>query len=231
MPADNTKNLRTSLRGFRRKRVALDRFVKEFYVEGGLAYISLKAKDYDSIISCYSVDGLEDLEPAFSAAIEENAVHIPTEYPILLEICGGGFNEEQKDTIEKSIADHYALNMGEAQLALEDNKKRILFITALTVVSAIIIYGLLELLPVIPRIVSDITTIVFWVFLWTLVDTAVFQRSDLKRARTEAAQLASMKVKFVDKFENALAKPAEKKAILDEMFEEDIIVPSTEWKE
>ncbi len=42
--------------------------------------------------------------------------------------------------------------------------------------------------------------IIFWFFLWEWGDVFVFERKRARTARTEAAQLASMKIIFNEKF-------------------------------
>ena len=220
--------LKKNLRGFQKKRVDLDRFVRDFYVENGLAYISCNVNEYCDVIDRYSVSGYEMLEPGLAGYIEQSANYIPVEYPILLEICGCRFSGKQKDTIEKTVADYYALKMGDSQMELDKNRQDIVLISVLTVIMALV-YAVLSFIPEVPAVIRETLTIIFWVFLWTLVDAVVFRRRDMKTARTEAAQLASMKVVFKEKFEDALVKPEEEKAIIKEVFEDDVILPSNEW--
>ena len=110
-----SRRLKENLKQFRRKSVDLDKFVKDFYVENGLAYISCNVNDYYDIIDKYSVDGYEWLNGSFTRFVEENANYVPTEYPIVLEICNHIFTKKQRDCIEETIADYYALKMGDVK--------------------------------------------------------------------------------------------------------------------
>ena len=46
----------------------------------------------------------------------------------------------------------------------------------------------------------DILSIAFCFFLWELGDIAIFERTEIRRQKTEAAQLASMKIMFSERF-------------------------------
>ena len=225
----NTRRLKQNLRSFKRKRIALESFLKDIYIEDGLAYISSNVKDYAGVINEYSVEGYEMLEPAFAAFIEENAQFIPTEYPILLQISGCEFSARQKDVIEKTIADYYGLKMGNAQVELDDNKGNIVLLSVLSIVMGLIVFGLLNILPVVPTALREICVIIFWVFLWSLVDSIVFQRRSMMNSLAEAAQLASMKVVFKPVFQDELVTIDERDKIMEEVFEDDVILPSNEW--
>lgn len=82
------------LNRFKNKKVDIERYVKDYYVENNLAYISVNVNCYEDIISKYSVVGYEDLNQDFVNYLEENAEYIPLEYPIVLEITGTRFSKE-----------------------------------------------------------------------------------------------------------------------------------------
>ena len=218
---------RKNLKKFSKKRVDVGMYVKDLYVDNGLAYISCNVKNYNDIIDPKSVEGYEWLTEDFDRFIDSNANYIPTEYPIVLEICGCKFNKKQRECIEATIADYYALKMGDTQMALSKNLWK-------SVVLALfdIIFALIRWLPFINfsnETISEATLVLFWFFLWEFTNCMGFERRDLKQQRTEAAQLASIKVTFQEKFEDGPVEPEEEQQILEEVFEDDVIVPSDEW--
>ncbi|MBQ1391144.1 MAG: hypothetical protein IIY82_05290, partial [Firmicutes bacterium] len=185
--------------------------------------------DYYDIIDKYSVEGYEWLNGSFTRFVEENANYVPTEYPIVLEICNHVFNRKQRKCIEETIADYYALKMGDTQMALERNRTKIIMLFIGALVFAGIVWAVTSLFPNTTRILIEVVLILFWLFLWELVDCIILERRDLLEARTEAAQLASMKVRFRSEFTDEPVAPEKEKAIIREIFEDDIILPSTEW--
>ena len=88
-----------NLKNLSKKSVDVGKFVKDFYVEKGLAYISCNVGGYNDIIDRYSVKGYEWLDESFARFIEENAIYIPPEYPIVLEICGVPFTDSPLFTL------------------------------------------------------------------------------------------------------------------------------------
>ena len=215
-------------RRFSRKRVDLDKFVKDFYVDNGLAFISCNVRGYYDIIDRYSVEGYEWLDSSFTRFIEENARYIPAEYPIVLEICGHRFSRKQEEYIEETVADYYGLKMGDTQIELARNRNRLIVLAVFAVSFA----GLMTLYGGIlgkTGVLKEAVLVLFWLFVWELADGALFERTTLMQARTEAARLASVKVTFQLKFEDNPIEEEEKENILEEVFEDDIILPSTEW--
>ena len=224
-----SRRLRENLKKFSKKSIDLDKFVKDIYVDNGLAYISCNVTGYYDIIDRLSVDGYEWINGHFARFVEQNANYIPTEYPIVLEICGHRFTEKQQDTIEETIADYYALKMGDTQMALEKNRSRAIFLVILAVIFAGMVFVSSRFSGGILNVIVEVVFILFWVFVWELTDCLIFDRRDLKEARTEAAQLASVKVTFKPRFVDEPVKPSEEKAIIREIFEDDEILPSDEW--
>ena len=215
-------------RKFSRKRIDLDKFVKDFYVDNGLAFISCKVRGYYDIIDPYSVEGYEWLNSSFTRFVEENAKYIPAAYPIVLEICGHRFTKKQQEYIEETVADYYGLKMGDSQIALVRNRNRLIVLT----VCALLFAGLITLYGGIlggAKVLSEAILVLFWLFVWELADGALFERTSLMQERTEAARLASVKVTFQLKFEDNPIQEEEKETILEEVFEDDLILPSTEW--
>lgn len=223
-----SRRLRRNLKKFRTKSVDVAQFVRELYVDNGLAYISCNVDNYYDIIDKYSVDGYEWLNESFCRFVEENANYVPTEYPIVLEICGCRFNKKERACIEETIADYYALKMGDVQLALERNFAKAMFLLGMGIVAALIF--LLTNRLAVNGVLSEMAVIFFWIFVWDFAETAIFDRGDLIEDRVEAAQIASMKVTFQLEFEDGPVEPEEEKAILKEVFEDEVIVPSSEWE-
>jgi hypothetical protein len=211
-----SRRLRRNLRNFSRKRVDVSKYVKDFYVDNGLAYISCNVTGISDIIDPYSVNGYEWLNESFARFVESNAEYVPTEYPIVLEICGHRFTPKQKAVIEETVSDYYALKLGDAQLTLERNMTKSIFLGVILVLALI---AMTALSKIVSTTISETIIVLFWFALWELLDNAVFDRLELLDDKRDAAQMASIKVLFMEKFKD-MPVPDEEE-VLAEIFEED----------
>lgn len=190
--------LEKNKRRIRRMKVDYNKYVKDFYLEDGLAIISCNVNGYYDIIDRYSVEGYEWLNDSFARFLESNAFYIPVEYPIVLEICGTKFNRKQREVITETIHDYYELKLGDKQMELNDNTRRI--------ITFMVIAGLFTLLFTFVQgwqqdsFVVQFILIMLWFFIWGLSDMVVTDRSELKEEKMAIAQLASTVVRFREEF-------------------------------
>ncbi|MBR3000121.1 MAG: hypothetical protein IKF39_03910 [Oscillospiraceae bacterium] len=213
----NRKRLRKNIRKFSQKKVDYAKYMRDIYVENGLAFISCNVKGIDDIVDPYSVKGYEWLNESFARYIESNAAYIPTEYPIVLEIIGGHFNDKQKAIIEETILDYYGLSLGDKQIDLYKNRRKI-FIIALICVVIFAIASLIDAFSY-NTIFQESVMILVWFFVEDLVEL-LLDRIDLREEKTDAAQLASLAIRFSDKFVDEPVPDDEAEEIIAEIFEE-----------
>lgn len=228
MLGKKSRRLKMNLLKFNRKSVDVAKFVKDLYVDNGMAYISCNVDKYTDIINKHSVEGYEWPNGHFVEFVDDNAQFVPTEYPIILEVCGCDFTKKQQDCIEATLADYYALQLGNAQLDLQRNTKECILL---------FIFGILSILGIwfatrgnVGNTVWELLLVFLCFFIWEFLETFVFERSEYLERKLEAAQMASMKVTFQKKFEDGPVEPEEEEQILQEIFEEDVLVPSSEWE-
>ncbi len=219
---------KTNLLKFSKKSVDYAKFVKDLYVENGMAYISCNAEKYSDIINKHSVDGYEWPNRHFTEFVDDNAQFVPTEYPIILEICGCDFTEKQQACIEETLADYYALQLANAQMDLQKNTRKSILLFVFGIVATLIIVLGGNIAAGGPF--REVFLVFLWFFIWEFLDTFVFERSDYIEEKLAAAQMASMKVTFKKKFEDNPVEPEAQEQILQEIFEDEVIVPSSEWE-
>ena len=196
---------------FKNKKVDISRYIKDYYVENNLAYISVNVNSYEDIISKYSVVGYEDLNQEFVDYIEENAEYIPLEYPIVLEITGTRFSKERQKTIIEAISDYYNMKLGETQEELSSNSRFSLLLLVLAVISV-----LLYLRFSMGQFFSTALELGIWFFVWTFADIFWLERNEIKERKTDYAQLFSMKVIFKEEFvDDDITEKEEKQIIQD----------------
>ena len=224
-----SRRQRQNLKSLHKKNVDVGKFVKDFYVEKGVAYISCNVSGYHDIIDKYSVEGYEWLDASFARFVEENAIYIPPEYPIILEICGHRFTKKQQTCIEETISDYYALKLGDVQMTRNTSQKRFFFLVGIMLLFAVVI-GVMSMFPDLPRPIAEAPFVLFWMALWDSAEMFFLDRQDIIQDKLEAAQLASMTITFYEKFEDGPAEPEVLQQVMEELNEETIL-PSTQWEQ
>ena len=210
--------LEKNKKSFRKMKIDYYRYVKDFYLEDGLAYISCNVRDYYDIIDIYSVEGYEWLNESFARFIETNAEYIPVEYPIVLEICGKAFTEQQKEVIDETIHDYYELKLGDKQIDLQNNTSQIITFLAVGVIATLIMMAMQVWKA--DSFVNEMIVILVWFFIWELCGMIFFDRNDLKEEKMAAAQLASIAVRYKVHFTDTAVSEKEKEQIYESIEEQ-----------
>ena len=181
-----------SIKNFKRFKSAkfnYAKFVKDYYIEKGEAYISAKVNSIDDIISKYSTKGYEWINPEFASYIEESAYYIPIEERIIIEICGGNFSKEEQDLITKVLKDYFGLKLGDKYLDLDINKHKSFI--------SLGVFAILSRFSLITAL-NEVILLLFWFFLWEYADLGWIERSNIQIERLEAGQLSTAKIEFLD---------------------------------
>lgn len=190
--ATKTKNIKK----FRNKKFNLNNFVEEYYMEQNTAYITVKVDNYNDIVSKYSVDCLEWINSDFANYLEEVAYYIPVDEPIVIEITGTKFSEEEKKTIEKVIKTYFGLKLGDKMLDLNINRTKSLTLFILGIMASLIFWVLYKFHVI--ETVTEIILLGFWFFMWEFLDLAFLVRNEIKVQKLEAGQLSSASIVFLD---------------------------------
>ena len=178
----------------------ISKFIKEYYIDDdGYAYISANVDDIDDIISPYSVKGYDWINPDFADYVEESFYFIPIEEKVKLEICGGNFSDKQKARIEKVISSYYSLKLGDKELDLNQNRNRVISFIGI----GLLILGLYFIFSLFAgeTVAAEVIPIFFWTFLEGGMELVIYDRNDIMEAKMDAAQLANMKITFLDEEE------------------------------
>lgn len=210
---------RKILHVFSKKTIDYYDVVEHYYIEDGLAYISCNVRNYYDIIDHYSVRGYEWPNEEFLRFIDDNANYIPSEFPIVLEICGSNFTAKQQETIIRTLGRYYELRFADAQLTVENKRFKARCLFGMAILSAIVLflYGLF--FSNLPGLMQETLLIVFWFFLWEWGDVFALEIRREKTNRTEAAQLSAMKIIFSDRFIDEPLDEETKEEIIDEIME------------
>jgi len=200
LTSKNKKSIK-NLKKFKSAKFNYAKFVKNYYIEKGEAYISAKVSSIDDIISRYSTKDYEWINPEFAHYIEECAYYIPIEESITIEICGGNFTEEEQNLIKKVIKDYFGLKLGDKFIDLDINKHRSLLLLVFGIIS-LGLFAILSKFSIITTL-NEIILLLLWFFLWEYADLGWLERSDLQYERIEAGQLSTAKIVFLNNNNNS----------------------------
>ena len=159
----------------------------------------------------------EDLNPDFVAFIEENAEHIPIEFPIELEITGHVFNTRQKKIITETINDYFNMKLGDAQMDMNDNS-HLCFVLVLMSAVTLLLYFVLD----VDHNYIFLIDFIAWYFIWRLAEVLIFDRQEIKDKKTSYGQLSSMKVVFRKEFIDDEVPLTIEQQIIDEILEDNV---------
>lgn len=191
-----SKRVKKNLKKFKNAKFDYVKFVKNYYIEKGHAYITAKVDSIDDIVSRYSVKDYEWINKDFAKYIEECAYYIPVEESIIVEICGYKFDDEQKEIIKRVIKDYFGLKLGDAILEIDINRKKsnILLVMGIISLFAVMIFSKFNIIETF----MELILIIFWFFIWEYGDLAIIDKMDLMETKLDAGQLSNVKIEFLE---------------------------------
>ena len=180
---------------FLNKKTLLEHRLNNEVLEDGIAYIPCHVQNMEDIISKFSIRDCPSLDSEFSDYIVDFIECIPIKYPIVLEIYGAKFSEEEKQIIVDTIAADGDYELG--RIIQENKHHRLVFVEMVigTVISGILLALIGKYLEEIPQ---EFFYVLFWLFADAFVRYIFIERGDYRDQRIGAGRIASMKVEFID---------------------------------
>lgn len=179
---------------YKKKSHLISRLNKDV-IRDGTAYLSCKIEGLDDILSKFSVNGIEALNGEFKDDLLSFVDCIPQEYPLVLEIHGPQFTEEEKKMITEAVNSDADYLLGKTEADNRHHRKVFWWMVAGTVGSGV-------LLGVLKHFVDDVPLEFFYVLFWLFADALVrylfIEFRDYKNEKIQAGRIASMKVEFVE---------------------------------
>ncbi len=149
-----------------RKKFARYKELNEIKTKNDEAYIVLKVKDMDSILSEFSSDDRPTLKTEFYELIETKASIIPLDLPLVLEIQNGNFCSSDKILIRKLIKNYYELKKVAKEIEADALSKRarvLLTIGILCICISFVLWNVSNL-TFINEIISVLSSFSVWEF-------------------------------------------------------------------
>ncbi|MBQ7444483.1 MAG: hypothetical protein IJS71_00895 [Clostridia bacterium] len=184
-----------NLEKYYNKKSQLNSRLQKDVIRNGTAYLSCKVGGLDDILSKFSTKGLEALDGEFKDELLSFADCIPQEYPLVLEILGPKFTEDEKEMIREAVVSDADYLLGKTEADNRHHRKVFWWMVAGTVGSGV-------LLGVIKHFVDEVPLEFFYVLFWLFADALVrylfVEHGDYKNDKIRAGRIASMKVEFVE---------------------------------
>lgn len=188
---------RSIVRLFESRKGHLDYRVKRDYIRNGIATIPCRISDYSDVIQPYSVKDYETLNPEFVDYLNKTAEVTPPDCPLVLNIIGGGLSQEKKKTIEETILDDFAYDLGMVEREEKRHTRTFIFM----LVGLILLVVLLMLTRTMKEEPRELIFIMFYFIGDTLCDYIFLTGFELRRSRRLAGRLASIKVVFSENYQ------------------------------
>lgn len=188
-------NKDNNIQKFLNRKSLLERRLKNEVLEKGIAYIPCHVENMEDIISRYSIRGCESLNSEFADYLMSFIECIPMKYPIVLEIYGSKFTEEEKNIIAGTIASDGDYELG--RIVQENRHHWLVFVgmTIGTVVTSTILILIGKYLGEVPH---EFFFVLFWLFADSFVRYIFIERWEDQDKKISAGRIASMKVEFVE---------------------------------
>lgn len=191
----------------------LDYRVRRDYVRNGIVTIPCNISEYSDVICSYSVSGCESLNTDFVDYVKEAAEMTPSECPIVLDLIGGRLTEEEQDSVEETIKDDFAYDLGMVERE-ERRHAKVFFLMFIGMIVSGIALRFTEPFAEEPR---ELLWILFWFMGDTLCDYLFLTGHDLRQARRLAGRLASVRVVFSESYQDPTYKEHEVENLYSEI--------------
>ncbi len=165
-------------------------------MEDGIAYIPCRVDGIGDIISRFSIKGCESLDGEFVDYLLNFVDCVPEEYPVVLEIHGPKFTDEEKTLITEVIESDTDYMLGNTETQNRHHRKVFWWMVVGTVGSGILLALIKNL--IIDDIPLEFFYVLFWLFADALVRYLFIENYDYKNDKIRAGRIASMKVEFVE---------------------------------
>lgn len=187
---------RNKLEDYYKKQSNLKHRLEKDVIRDGIAYLACKVDGVDDILSKFSVKGLEaGLNSEFIDALLNFVDCIPQEYPLVLEIHGPRFTEEEKEMIKEAVISDADYLLGKTEAENRHHSRVFWWMVAGTLGSGILLTLIKEFVDEVPL---EFFYVLFWLFADALVRYLFIEFGDYKNEKIRAGRIASIKVEFVE---------------------------------
>ena len=167
-------------------------YVEKNYMQRGKAVIPIKLEKISDLYMKHDYKQME-LSDSVCNYIEEIAYMVPINTDIILEIHCPEIDEELQNKIKKSIKNNYGMEIDDNEYDLAINNKRAMNFG----IAGILLLILSILIENYVRIISDFSSVVWWVAIWNMIEILILENREIQWKRLNNQQLYDSTIKFV----------------------------------
>ena len=209
-------NLRMLRRLYERKKFDVDKEIEKRYINGNVAVIVYNTDSLDTILNDHAPEGYDMVSEEVVGYLGYHTEFISSNYPLVVEICGMKLDDEEKDQVKRAIKAYYNMELGR----FSHEKKQMIKTGIYNLVMAAITYYLYSLTKIgYAPAICDGFNLFFWIFAWDFASLLAYDIWDYMGRRKKAAQMASINLKFYEKYINAEYTEEQQEKLIREVLE------------
>lgn len=159
----------------------------------GVAHLIYHANDINDIVHVYSVKGYECLSGGFVEFMDRFRTVIPRKVPIILEIKGKHFDDEEKAAIDNAIWTQYGLYLSEVHNNLKSIRLKMALYFILMAISSVFLFWVASSTS---EVIANYGYILFWFFGYRVMTHLILDYHPIHREYQWYRRLAAMKLLF-----------------------------------
>ncbi len=160
------------------------------------ASISLTVYDDSSFLSPYSSDNEEIISDEVAGFLENSAKQIKPTSSLKINIKSKTIAENEKPIYLRAIKNYYENESAEIKRNLKFNLIATLILFAISVVVLLVLFLVVAKFNI--QVLTEIVTIMAWVFLWEAVDLFFIRRPLLRRELHRCENLKNSEIVFLN---------------------------------
>ena len=160
------------------------------------ASINLTVYDDSSFLSPYSSDNEEIISDEVAGFLENSAKQIKPTSSLKINIKSKTIAENEKPVYLRAIKNYYENESAEIKRSLKFNLIATLILFAISVVVLLVLFLVVAKFNI--QVLTEIVTIMAWVFLWEAVDLFFIRRPLLRRELHRCENLKNSEIVFLN---------------------------------
>jgi hypothetical protein len=198
---------------------AINYLVKKYVDDEELATIPIIFKNTDEMFNKYDPTKTS-LSPEVYTYLDKCSYNLPINYKIRIDVVSNNIDKETKNRFSDAVKHHYGLKVFDNNIDLKAISRKANILGAFGLLFVLFVYlgdhakslGGIPSTPI--NVLIEILTVTGWVFVWSAIESMLFDRKDLLTRRNENMQMFN--AEFIFETEDEYYK------ILEEEQKEDV---------